>query len=140
MLENAYAQTAEEVGHLGSSGGPARPRPASHDIVAHQWHHCSIPVHLAAAATAAAAANAAAAASWLLSYFPSPPQPPAVVSSARSTQVLAHYGTDPQRGLTASQVAEARRLHGRNELAPEPGGWRVNVNGGHSAACFVTHS
>ncbi|PRW20976.1 calcium-transporting ATPase endoplasmic reticulum-type isoform A [Chlorella sorokiniana] len=36
-------------------------------------------------------------------------------------EVLAHYGTDPQRGLTASQVAEARRLHGRNELAPEPG-------------------
>ncbi|KAL4420461.1 hypothetical protein ABPG75_010117 [Micractinium tetrahymenae] len=36
-------------------------------------------------------------------------------------EVLGHYGTDPQRGLSAVQVAEARRLHGRNELAPEPG-------------------
>lgn len=36
-------------------------------------------------------------------------------------QVLAHYRTDPQLGLSASAVAEARRRHGRNELAPEPG-------------------
>ena len=38
-----------------------------------------------------------------------------------SPQVLGHYSSDPQRGLSAAQVAEARRLHGRNELAPEPG-------------------
>lgn len=36
-------------------------------------------------------------------------------------QVLAHYRTDPQQGLSEAAVAEARRLHGRNELAPEPG-------------------
>lgn len=47
------------------------------------------------------------------------PQPP-----AQPPQVLAHYGTDPQQGLSAAQVAEARRLHGRNELAPEQGGCR----------------
>lgn len=36
-------------------------------------------------------------------------------------EVLGHYGTDPRQGLSAAQVAEARRRHGRNELAPEPG-------------------
>lgn len=36
-------------------------------------------------------------------------------------QVLAHYRTDPRQGLSAAQVAEARRRHGCNELAPEPG-------------------
>jgi hypothetical protein len=38
-----------------------------------------------------------------------------------SLQVLAHYQTDPLHGLSAAQVGEARRRHGRNELAPEPG-------------------
>lgn len=64
-------------------------------------------------------AAAAAAARWLCRATPILPSAPALPDPA---QVLAHYGTDPQRGLTASQVAEARRRHGRNELAPEPGG------------------
>lgn len=41
--------------------------------------------------------------------------------AVRSLQVLEHYGTDPRQGLSAVQVAEARRRFGRNELAPEPG-------------------
>ncbi|KAI3430776.1 hypothetical protein D9Q98_009188 [Chlorella vulgaris] len=47
---------------------------------------------------------------------------------ARSAEeVLAHYQTDPLHGLSAAQVGEARRRHGRNELAPEPGTpfWRL---------------
>lgn len=79
-------------------------------------------MHLAAAATATANAAAFAAASWLLFVLS---LSISLAALPRSTQVLAHYGTDPQRGLTASQVAEARRLHGRNELAPEPGGCLV---------------
>ena len=75
MLENAFAQTAEEVGR----GLPPK-------ALAHRQALPSAP-HLRLC----------------------------------MPQVLAHYGTDPQHGLTAAQVAEARRLHGRNELAPEPG-------------------
>lgn len=48
-------------------------------------------------------------------------------------QVLGHYGTDLRHGLSAAQVAEARRLHGRNELAPEPGA----VSAQRGMACRV---
>ncbi|PSC71819.1 calcium-transporting ATPase endoplasmic reticulum-type [Micractinium conductrix] len=52
-------------------------------------------------------------------------------ASAAYTQtveaVLGHYGTDPRAGLSAAQVLDARRRHGSNELAPEPGTpfWRL---------------
>jgi hypothetical protein len=35
--------------------------------------------------------------------------------------VVAHFKVDPNQGLTATQVLQARAVHGKNELAPDEG-------------------
>jgi hypothetical protein len=36
-------------------------------------------------------------------------------------QVAAHFNVDLVHGLSVERVVEGQRLHGKNELAPEPG-------------------
>ena len=94
MLDTAYSQTAEQVGCLVWE-------PPDTQYASLNWG--SPPAHLAE----------------LLS--PAPPRPALLCTRKLRLQVHAHYHVDPRQGLSAGQVAEARRQHGRNELAPEPG-------------------
>jgi hypothetical protein len=41
--------------------------------------------------------------------------------SRSRVQVASHFSVNLQQGMTIPQVAEAQRIYGKNELAPEPG-------------------
>lgn len=69
-----------------------------------------------------------------------PPRPhPATTINplTQATQVQDFFGVNLDQGLSQEQVDNARRLHGRNELAAEPGEpvWVVRARGWSMGVC-----